>query len=115
MSEQQLINEEAARQWVLDELEGGRTQADIARAIGIGGSSLNRFIKANYPNPISIIEKISMLKENETQRKLSPKAPDFTTTSISKRVLDAIEYCNLLQVGGAIYGDAGVGKTICSQ
>ena len=116
MSEQENVSldlEEKARLWLLNEIEDGkRTQADIARAVGIGGSTLNRFIKGNYPNPISIVEKINMLMENEEQRKLSPKAPDFTTTSISKRVLDAIEYCNLLQVGGVIYGDAGVGKTM---
>lgn len=114
MREQDLPeNERIAREWILEEIgEGKRTQADIARAIGIGGSSLNRFINKNYPNPISIVEKILVLMENEKQRKLSPKAPEFTSTSISKRVMDAIEYCSLLQVGGVIYGDAGVGKTM---
>lgn len=110
--EQELISEEEARQWVLDELTRGRTQADIARSAGVSGAYLNLFIKEKCSNPTSVIEKVSKCKANETQRKLSPKAPDFTTTSISKKVLDAIEYCNLLQVGGVIYGDAGVGKTM---
>lgn len=89
------------------------SQAKVATLIGIGESTFSRWLKGNYPNPESINQKIATFFEKETMRKEVAAVKDigFAMTSISSEVWQVLEYCRLQRIVGAVYGDAGIGKT----
>lgn len=93
--------------------EKGLSQSKLATLIGIGESTFSRWLKGTYPNPDSMNQKVETFFEKESMRKEVAVARDigFAMTSISKRVWHVLEYCRLQKTVGAIYGDAGVGKT----
>jgi DNA transposition AAA+ family ATPase len=89
------------------------SQAKLAALIGIGESTFSRWLKGTYPNPESISQKVEIFFEKESMRKEVAVARDieFAMTTISKKVWQVLEYCRLQRIVGAVYGDAGVGKT----
>lgn len=89
------------------------SQAKLAVLIGIGESTFSRWLKGTYPNPESISQKVEIFFEKEDMRKEVVAARDigFAMTTISKKVWQVLEYCRLQRIVGAVYGDAGVGKT----
>lgn len=89
------------------------SQAKLATLIGIGESTFSRWLKGNYPNPEGINKKIDSFFEKETLRKEASTVRDigFATTGISQKVWQVLEYCRLQRIVGAVYGDAGIGKT----
>lgn len=93
--------------------EKSLSQAKLATLIGIGESTFSRWLKGTYPNPESISQKVETFFEKESMRKEVAVARDigFAMTSISKKVWQVLEYCRLQRIVGAVYGDAGIGKT----
>ncbi len=92
--------------------ESGKSQSAIARELGVSAAAISSFLSGSYKAPHTLIPKIEALLSNAESKSLAPKAPGFALTGISKRVMDAIEYCHLQGKIGVIYGDAGIGKTM---
>ena len=89
------------------------SQAKMATLVGIGESTISRWLKGNYPNPETIDRKIEAFfeKENLRSAQIGTKDIGFTMTNISKNVWDVLEYVRLRRLVGTVYGDAGIGKT----
>lgn len=108
-----MMNEEQARGAIVAYREkSGKSQSEIARELGISPAQLSAFLGGTYKAPHTVVPKIEALLEQHESRKLAPKAPGYADTTVSKQVMDAIEYCHLQGKIGVIYGDAGIGKTM---
>lgn len=95
--------------------EGGspaRSQAAIAKELGISESAVSQFLSSTYKAPQKIMEKVQALMEANEKKKIAPKEPGYVQTSISKSVVNAIRYCHIQGKISVVYGDAGVGKTM---
>lgn len=92
--------------------ETGKSQSTIAKELGLSSGAVSSFLSGNYKTPHTIIPKIEALLSICETKVLAPRAPEFAMTGISKKVMDAIEYCHLQGKIGVIYGDAGIGKTM---
>lgn len=107
------MTEQQAREAVIKYRDGsGKSQSEIAKELGISPGQLSAFISGSYKSPHTLVPKIEALLSKDESRKLAPKAPPFTETTVSKQVMDVIEYCHLQGKLGVIYGDAGIGKTM---
>ncbi|MDU5141091.1 MAG: AAA family ATPase [Paenibacillus dendritiformis] len=93
--------------------EQGLSQSATAKLLGIGESTLSRYLSGTYPNPESIEMKISDLLEKEELRQTVTGLNDipFALTSISQQVMKTLEYARIKRNISVIYGDAGIGKT----
>lgn len=92
--------------------ENGRTQAALAKELGISESALSSFLSGSYKAPWTICEKVASLQQMHEKKKVAPKEPDFVETTISKTVINTIRYCHIQGKIAVVYGDAGVGKTM---
>ncbi len=95
--------------------EGGspaRSQAAIARELGISESAVSSFLSGTYKAPQKIVEKVAALIEANEKKKVAPKEPGYVQTTVSKSVINAIRYCHIQGKISVVYGDAGVGKTM---
>lgn len=92
--------------------ENNRTQAALAKELGISESALSSFLSGNYKAPWTICDKVVSLRQMHEKKKVAPKEPDFVPTTISKAVINAIKYCHIQGKIAVVYGDAGVGKTM---
>lgn len=95
--------------------EGGspaRSQAAIAKELGISESAVSSFLSGTYKAPQKIVEKVQALMEANEKKKVAPKEPGYVQTSVSKAVINAIRYCHIQGKISVVYGDAGVGKTM---
>lgn len=91
--------------------ESGKSQAVVAKEIGINGGALSQYLSGKYPTPGAMepkIEEFFSLKEMAT---IVAVAPSYVDTSISSEVYKTIAYCHASRCIGAIIGDAGIGKT----
>lgn len=93
----------------------GKKQAEIAKELDISESKLSQFLAGNYKAPHTVIPAVEALMKQQESKALAPKAPGYAETSVSKRVMDAIEYCHLMGKPGVIFGDAGIGKTMAIE
>lgn len=93
--------------------EQGLSQSATAKLLGIGESTLSRYIGGSYPNPESIEKKIADLLEKEELRQTVSGLEDFpfALTTISQQVMKTLEYARIKRNISVIYGDAGIGKT----
>lgn len=108
MSEEEAIS--ALKQYIE---ETGKSQTMIARELGYNsGAIISSFLSGTYKAAHVLIPKIEVLISNQVAKTLAPKEPEFANTSISKIVMDKIEYCRLMGKPIIIYGDAGIGKTM---
>lgn len=93
--------------------ETGKSQTMIARELGYNsGAIISSFLSGTYKAAHVLIPKIEVLISNRIAKTLAPKEPEFAKTSMSKIIMDKIEYCRLMGKPVIIYGDAGVGKTM---
>lgn len=90
----------------------GESQNALAKKIGFSGAALSSYLSGNYSNAGALEEKIDRFFRQLTLGETSAKKPDFVRTSIADTVLNTITYCHIQHCMGAIYGDAGVGKTM---
>lgn len=93
----------------------GKKQAEIAKELDISESKLSQFLAGSYKAPHTVIPAVEALMKQQENKALAPKAPGYAETSVSKRVMDAIEYCHLMGKPGVIFGDAGIGKTMAIE
>ena len=108
MSEEEAIS--ALKQYIE---ETGKSQTMIARELGYNsGAIISSFLSGTYKAAHVLIPKIEVLISNQVAKTLAPKEPEFANTSMSKVIMDKIEYCRLMGKPVIIYGDAGVGKTM---
>ncbi len=110
--ERTLTTEEAAGFLKKYKEETGRTQAAIARELGISESALSGFLSGSYKTPWTICEKVAALQKVSEKKKVAPKEPGYAPTSVSRIVTNAIRYCHIQGKIAVVYGDAGVGKTM---
>ena len=107
------MNEQQAREAIIQYRDAtGKSQSEIAKELGISSGQLSAFIGGTYKAPHTVIPKIGALLEKNESRKLAPEAPAFAETTVSRQVMDVIEYCHLQGKLGVVYGDAGIGKTM---
>lgn len=89
-----------------------KSQAQMAKELGISPSKLSGFLSGTYAAPHTVISAIEELAAISEQKKVAPKEPGFTETNISKNVINAIKYSHLQGKISVVYGDAGIGKTM---
>ena len=99
------MNEQQAREAVVGYRDSsGKSQSEIAKELGISSGQLSAFISGTYKAPHTVIPKIEALLQKNESKKQAPKAPPFAETTVSRQVMDAIEYCHLQGKIGVIYG-----------
>lgn len=107
------MQEQQARESIIQYRDmSGKSQSEIAKELGISSGQLSAFISGTYKAPHTVVPKIEALLQRNESQKLAPKTPPFAETTVSRQVMDAIEYCHLQGKIGVIYGDAGIGKTM---
>ena len=106
------VSYEEAVKWARDYMrQKNISQAELSRKLNISPATVSGYLSGKYPNPGTITEKIAELIDVQAKRTVSPKAPEFTETTVTKIVKQAISYAHLRGVVSVAYGDAGVGKT----
>ncbi len=93
-------------------LKTGKSQAAVAKELGVSDGMISSFLKGTYKTPHTLIPKIEQLLIISEKKEASPKEPAFKMTSISRQVTNIITYCHLQGKIGVAYGDAGIGKTM---
>lgn len=95
----------------------GVTQSAMAKRAGIAESSFSKFLAGTYTKMEKIATQLEEFLEKEEARGNTVSAEDlgFARTTISNKVLNVLEYCNIQRSLGVIYGDAGIGKTFTAK
>lgn len=104
--------EEARKNLIEYRNTSGKTQAKIAKELGVSDGVVSAFISGTYKTPHQIVDKVEALISLREVKQLAPQAPGFAPTSVSKQAMDVMEYCHLQGKIGVVYGDAGIGKTV---
>lgn len=106
------VSYEEAAQWARNYMrQKNISQAELGRKLSISPGAVSSYLNGKYPSPETVTEKIAELMEVQAKRTVSPKAPEFTETTVTRMVKQAISYAHLRGVVSVAYGDAGVGKT----
>ncbi len=105
---------ESVRVRLLDYIrETGKSQSEIAKAIGFSSATMTGFIRNNYQGDmVEVANRIQDYLMRETQRAISPKSPEWAPTSFAKHALTVLSFAHVNRDMGMIHGDAGVGKTM---
>lgn len=111
MEQRKILTEQEAREFLQD-YKKSRTQASIARELGISESAVSSFLSGTYKTPYKICEKVSALVQVNEKKRIAPKEPEYTPTTVSCIVINAIRYCHIQGKLAVAYGDAGIGKTM---
>lgn len=90
----------------------GKSQAEIAREMGVSGGAVSAFLSKTYKAMDSLVPKVEQLLSITTKKEVAPREPGFKHTTVSDTVLNLISYCHVSGKIGLVYGDAGVGKTM---
>lgn len=90
----------------------GKSQAKIAKEMGVSDGAVSAFLSGTYKAMDSMLPKVQQYLNINTKKEAAPKEPGFKHTSISDTVLNLIAYCHVSGKIGVVYGDAGVGKTM---
>ena len=113
--EKTMSQEEAVRFLQTYKEETKKTQAAVARELGISEGALSGFLKGSYKTPWTVCEKVAALQRVHEKKKVAPKEPGYVPTSISRTVINAIRYCHIQGKISVVYGDAGIGKTMAAR
>jgi hypothetical protein len=96
-------------------LASGESRAKIAREVGMADSRLGQFVTGNYAGDMAATaQKIDAWLASRAAREQArlPVAPAHVETPTSVRIGTALAYAQLAGDLAAIYGAAGVGKTV---
>lgn len=116
MGQEKTMSQEEAVRFLQAYKEGTKkTQAAVARELGISEGALSGFLKGSYKTPWTVCEKVAALQRVHEKKKVSPKEPGYVPTSISRTVINAIRYCHIQGKISVVYGDAGIGKTMAAR
>ena len=113
--EKTMSQEEAVRFLQTYKEETKKTQAAVARELGISEGALSGFLKGSYKTPWTVCEKVAALQRVHEKKKVAPKEPGYVPTSNSRTVINAIRYCHIQGKISVVYGDAGIGKTMAAR
>ncbi|MBM4395612.1 MAG: AAA family ATPase [Deltaproteobacteria bacterium] len=90
-----------------------KSQADVARAIGISGGAFNSWLKNKYPGDNeAITAKVCSLLAVETEREAGPRGQEFVHTKLAREILEACRFAHVHREIAVVYGAAGMGKTV---
>lgn len=92
-----------------------KSQAQVAKELGISPPKLSGFLSGTYAAPHTVISAIEELAAIIEQKKAAPERPDYAETTVGRMVTNAIRYAHLMGVATVAYGDAGIGKTMAVQ
>ncbi|MED3799981.1 MULTISPECIES: AAA family ATPase [Lysinibacillus] len=89
------------------------SQVHFGKLVGMGESTISRWLKGTYPSPEKMDAKVKDFLEKEAVRETITETKDirFTMTAISKQIIGALEYGRIQRTISVVYGDAGIGKT----
>lgn len=103
---------EAARRYLE---ESGESQNSLAKAAGISGSTLSNILAEKYAGSYEeVLLKIEdAMNRKEEKERVRFKAPEFVETSISKKIMRALNDAAGVSVPRitVLHGDSGIGKT----
>ena len=101
---------EMAKKYIAD---NGISQNKFAGFVGIGGSTLSRWLTGDLENTLTQDAAIYSFLGKEEKRKeiITVNSMAYVETEVSRRIWNALDYSALTRCIGIIYGDAGVGKT----
>ena len=88
------------------------TQAQIAKEIGVSGSTVNQLLNGNYrADPTAMVQKLANWLTARDQRADAPRDPGFVMTETAKQIMADMGYALTTQSIVIIHGISGVGKT----
>lgn len=88
------------------------TQAQIAKEIGVSGSTVNQLLNGNYKaDPTAMVQKLANWLTARDQRADAPRDPGFVMTETAKQIMADMGYALTTQSIVIIHGISGVGKT----
>ncbi len=89
------------------------SQSKMSKMMGIGESTLSRWLKGDYPNPENLEPKIVEFLEKSEKRENANTytTGKFVVTKMSAEIWNSLEYFRTQRCIGCIFGDAGIGKT----
>lgn len=88
------------------------TQAQIAKEIGVSGSTVNQLLNGNYKaDPTAMVQKLANWLTARDQRADAPRDPGFVMTDTAKQIMADMGYALTTQSIVIIHGISGVGKT----
>ena len=88
------------------------TQAQIAKEIGVSGSTVNQLLNGNYKaDPTAMVQKLANWLIARDQRADAPRDPGFVMTETAKQIMADMGYALTTQSIVIIHGISGVGKT----
>lgn len=88
------------------------TQAQIAKEIGVSGSTINQLLNGNYKaDPTAMVQKLANWLTARDQRADAPRDPGFVMTETAKQIMADMGYALTTQSIVIIHGISGVGKT----
>lgn len=110
------ISYEEAIEWLKEYIKNGKkTQSAVAAELGVSSGLVSSFLSGKYKAPEAVIPKVLELSKLHEKKAIAPKAPAFAETTVSRTVINAIEYARLRGTVAVVYGDAGVGKTCAAR
>lgn len=90
----------------------GKTQSEVARAIGVSAATLSGFLRNTYAGNVEeVAVRVLDYLQREGKRLVAPQEPGFVETSIAADVMTVAEYTHMHSCLGLVYGEAGLGKT----
>jgi DNA transposition AAA+ family ATPase len=93
--------------------ESGRTQASVAKSIGISASALSSWMGGTYRGDVeALASKIGSFLSIEGCRAVAPKTSTFVSTAIAEQVMEVCRFAHIHRDIGLVYGEAGMGKTV---
>ena len=88
------------------------TQAQIAKEIGVSGSTVNQLLNGNYKaDPTAMLQKLANWLTARDQRADAPRDPGFVMTETAKQIVADMTYAQMTQSIVINHGASGVGKT----
>lgn len=104
---------DVARELLRKHMEAtGKTQSEVARAIGVSAATLSGFLRNTYAGNVEeVAVRVLDYLQREGKRLVAPQEPGFVMTSIAADVMTVAEYTHMHGCLGLVCGDAGIGKT----
>lgn len=96
--------------------EKGISQNEVGKLIGISGTALSQIKNGKYPaDPQSIFDAMENYFGVKKKAKLTYSEVQYAATSISTKIYDIINVCQVKGGLAVAAGDAGIGKTKAAQ
>lgn len=90
----------------------GRSQTDLAKAIGASPTMVSQFLNDKYPGfGLNVAKRMAAFLALEARRTMAPADTVWIQTQAAREILTVLSQCHELRDLGMIYGAAGIGKT----